>query len=72
VAAAIDDADRRIIDAVTPRLEADGLLFVGLDVIGGYLTEVNVTSPTGLQQMERLSGDDLSGRVIERLEKTAR
>jgi glutathione synthase len=72
VAAAIDGADRRIIETVTPRLEADGLLFVGLDVIGGYLTEVNVTSPTGIQQMERLSGEDLSGRVIERLESAAR
>lgn len=66
--AVIDDHDRRIIAAVAPRLLRDGLFFVGLDVIGGKLTEVNVTSPTGIQQMSRLSGQDLSGRVVAWLE----
>lgn len=66
--AALTDADRAIIEAVAPRLRADGLYFVGLDVIGGRLTEVNVTSPTGIQQASRLSGQDLEGRVIEWLE----
>src|SRR5690606_5247559 len=68
-AAEIDDDDRRIIAAVAPRLRADGLVFVGLDVIGGKLTEVNVTSPTGIQQMARLMGENVSARVIDWLER---
>lgn len=70
-AADIDEHDRRIIAQVAPRLRADGLVFVGLDVIGGKLTEVNVTSPTGIQQMARLMGQNVSGRVIEWLEAKA-
>jgi len=68
-AAEIDDDDRRIIERVGPRLREDGLAFVGLDVIGGKLTEVNVTSPTGIQQASRLSGENLEAKVIEWLEK---
>jgi len=60
----LDDDDRRIVAAVGPRLRADGLYFVGLDVIGGRLTEVNVTSPTGIQELSRFQGDDPEGRVI--------
>ena len=67
--ALINSDDRRIIEAVAPRLRADGLAFVGLDVIGGKLTEVNVTSPTGIQQASRLSGENLEAKVIEWLEK---
>ena len=67
-AAVLSDADRRIVEAVGPRLRADGLVFVGLDVIGGKLTEVNVTSPTGIQQASRLSGQDLEGDVVRWLE----
>jgi len=51
-----DAADRRVIEALAPSLRADGLWFVGIDVIGGRLSEVNVTSPTGLRQLTRLSG----------------
>ncbi|MFW6050447.1 MAG: glutathione synthase [Myxococcota bacterium] len=65
----LDDADHRIVEAVAPRLRQDGLWFVGLDVIGGKLTELNVTSPTGIQQMSRLMGEDLSGRAIAWLER---
>ncbi len=61
----IDDADRRIIDTLRPRLRQDGLMFVGIDVIGGMLTEVNVTSPTGIQQMARLDGENYAKRAIE-------
>jgi glutathione synthase len=71
VQATLDDADRRIIATLAPRLKQDGLHFVGLDVIGGKLTEVNVTSPTGIQQMTRLDGVDYSARVIEWLEAKA-
>lgn len=70
--AVLDENDRAICALVGPRCKADGLHFVGLDVIGGKLTEVNVTSPTGIQQMSRLSGENLSARVIEWIEKHRR
>lgn len=56
--------DLAICEAVAPCLKEDGLWFVGLDVIGGHLTEVNVTSPTGIQEMSRLNGIDGADRVI--------
>jgi glutathione synthase len=68
VGAQLDDDDRRIVETLAPRLRADGLVFVGLDVIGGRLTEVNVTSPTGIQQMSRLTSTNLSSRVIDWIE----
>ncbi len=63
--ATLDAADKKIVETLAPRLRADGLYFVGLDVIGGKLTEVNVTSPTGIQQMSRHAGKDLAVNVIE-------
>mgnify|MGYP000935950147 CR=1 FL=1 len=66
--AGLDAADLAIIDGVKNRLRSDGLSFVGLDVIGGKLTEVNVTSPTGIQQMSRLDGVDYADRVIAWIE----
>jgi len=72
VPAALDDDDRRIIAALAPRLRQDGLYFVGLDVIGGRLTEVNVTSPTGIQELSRFEGNDPEGRVIAWTEARAR
>jgi len=70
--AEVSDADRAIVEAIAPRLLADQLFFVGLDVIGGKLIEVNVTSPTLIQQMSRLAGENLSTTVIERLEDKVR
>jgi glutathione synthase len=70
--AELTDADRKIIETIGPRLVADQLFFVGLDVIGGKLIEVNVTSPTLLQQMSRLSGENLAATVIDRLEDKVR
>jgi glutathione synthase len=70
--ATLSDADREIVETLAPRLVADGLFFVGLDVIGGKLIEVNVTSPTLLQQMSRLCGENLAETVIERLEEKVR
>jgi glutathione synthase len=61
--------DREITTALAPRLRADGLYFVGLDIIGGYLTEVNVTSPTGVQEINRLSGTCLEAPVIDFVEQ---
>jgi glutathione synthase len=69
VATEIDDADQRVIDAVAPALRGDGLLFVGLDVIDGQLSEVNVTSPTGLRQLAQLMGTRPDLEVIRWLER---
>ena len=57
--------DYEIISGLAPRLRADGLYFVGIDVIGGYLPEVNVTSPTGIQEANRFANAAYEGRVIE-------
>ncbi|MFT5932582.1 MAG: glutathione synthase [Hyphomonas sp.] len=55
---ALSDADRRICDIIGPELKRRGLVLTGIDVIGGRLTEVNVTSPTGVQAIKALSGID--------------
>lgn len=65
VATDVDADDRRIIEAIAPSLRRDGLHFVGIDVIGGKLTEVNVTSPTGIQEIERMSGPGAVARVLD-------
>ncbi len=63
-ATAITDRDREICELVAPALRRDGLYFVGLDVIGGYLTEVNVTSPTGIREIDRLNNVRLGEQVM--------
>lgn len=63
--------DLEICRAVAPRLKKDGLVFVGLDVIGNYLTEVNVTSPTGVQEINALSGTHIEGVMIDWIERHA-
>ena len=68
VKADIMPRDREICRMLRPRLERDGLYFVGLDIIGDYLTEVNVTSPTGIQEIDRLDGANLEARVIDFVE----
>ncbi len=60
----ITERDRQICDIVAPSLRQDGLIFVGIDVIGGYLTEVNVTSPTGIREADRLNQTQLGQQVI--------
>ena len=54
--------------SMAAKLRQDGLYFVGIDVIGGYLTEVNVTSPTGIREIDRLSNASLGKQVIQWLE----
>ncbi len=61
----ITERDRQICEALAPSLRRDGLYFAGLDVIGGYLTEVNVTSPTGIREIDRLAGVQIGHQVIE-------
>ncbi|MBX3204625.1 MAG: glutathione synthase [Labilithrix sp.] len=65
----VTDVERAIAKDLAPRLATDGLVFVGLDVIGGKLTEVNVTSPTGIQQMSQHHGRDLAVDVIQWVER---
>ncbi len=67
--AQLDDADRKIIARLAPRLRSDGFFFVGIDVIGGYLTEVNVTSPTGIQEVNALDGSCLEALILDRVEQ---
>jgi glutathione synthase len=64
----ISDREREICAAIGPALRERGLVFVGIDVIGDYLTEVNVTSPTGLQEINRLDGVTLERRVWDAIE----
>lgn len=61
----ITDRERDICTQLSSTLRQDGLIFVGIDVIGGYLTEVNVTSPTGIREIDRLDGTQLGYQVIE-------
>ncbi|MFN5137040.1 MAG: glutathione synthase, partial [Pseudanabaena sp.] len=61
----ITDREREICNQLAPILRRDGLMFVGIDVIGGYLTEVNVTSPTGVREIDRLDGVCLGDLVMD-------
>jgi len=68
----ISDQEWEICAIAGPKLVQDGLYFVGIDVIGGYLTEVNVTSPTGIREIDRLEGVNLGKKVIQWLETLAK
>jgi glutathione synthase len=68
VKAQITARDREICAMLKPRLARDGLYFVGLDIIGDFLTEVNVTSPTGVQEIDRLDGVSLEAKVADFVE----
>ena len=68
VKAEITARDREICRMLRPRLQRDGLYFVGLDIIGDYVTEINVTSPTGVQEVDRLDGVNLEATVIDFVE----
>ncbi len=61
----ITQREREICAQLAPTLRKDGLVFVGIDVIGGYLTEVNVTSPTGIREVDRLDDTRLGEQVIQ-------
>ena len=60
--------DRELCAIIGPELKRRGLLFVGIDVIGDYLTEINVTSPTGAQQLKRFGGADAAAVLWDRIE----
>jgi glutathione synthase len=67
-AVALTPRDMEICEAIRGDLREKGLLFVGIDVIGDYLTEINVTSPTGAQQLKRFGGADAASMLWDRIE----
>lgn len=66
---ALTDRDREICTAIGPTLREKGQIFVGIDVIGDWLTEINVTSPTGIQELERFEGINTAARIWEVIER---
>ena len=60
--------EREICAAIGPALKERGLIFVGIDVIGDYLTEINVTSPTGIQEINRLDGVAIEAQIWDAIE----
>lgn len=66
--AVLTERDREICEAIGPALKERGLIFVGIDIIGNYLTEINVTSPTGLQEINRFDGVCLEARIWDAIE----
>ncbi len=64
--------DREICDRLGPELKRRGLIFTGIDVIGPYLTEINVTSPTGIRQVKAFGGKDIAALIWDAIEKRCR
>jgi glutathione synthase len=64
----LSDREREICATVGPKLRELGLLFVGIDVIDGNLTEINVTSPTGIRAIARLNGPDVAAKIWDKIE----
>ena len=63
----LSERERRLCAELAPLLQREGLFFVGIDVIDGRLSEINVTSPTGIREVERLGGIPLADQTIARL-----
>jgi glutathione synthase len=69
VKSALSKRDREICETIGPELKRLGLVFVGIDVIGDYITEINVTSPTGLQEINRFDGVKLEAKIWDAIER---
>lgn len=65
----LTDRELEICAAIAPALKERDLIFVGIDVIGGYLTEINVTSPTGIREVKRFGGPDIAALIWDAIEK---
>ena len=63
--------EQHICDTIGPELKKRGLIFTGIDVIGDYLTEINVTSPTGIQEIKRFGGPDGAALIWDAIELRA-
>ncbi len=68
----LTDRDREICAAIGPTLRDKGQIFVGIDVIGDWLTEINLTSPTGIQELERFDGTNISEKIWQAIEARRR
>lgn len=68
----LTERDLEICATIGPRLRDKGQIFVGIDVIGDWLTEINVTSPTGIQELERFNGVDIAGQIWDAIERRAK
>jgi glutathione synthase len=65
----LTEREREICAAIGPSLHERGLIFTGIDVIGDYLTEINVTSPTGIQEIERFDGTNVAALIWDAIER---
>jgi glutathione synthase len=65
----LNDRDRELVARIGPTLAERGMLFVGLDIIGGFVTEINVTSPTGLRELDKQFGTDIAGLLIDAIDR---
>jgi glutathione synthase len=66
----LNDRDRWLCSVIGPKLKAAGMIFVGLDVIGDFVTEINVTSPTGIRELDRKHGVDIGGMLVSAISRT--
>jgi glutathione synthase len=64
----ITEREREICAIIGPELKRRGLIFTGIDVIGDYLTEINVTSPTGIREVKRFGGADIAAMIWDVME----
>ena len=69
---ALNERDRWLCAQIGPKLRAAGMVFVGLDVIGDYVTEINVTSPTGIRELNKQRGVDIGAMLIAAIDRTLR
>jgi glutathione synthase len=65
----LNERDRWLVNQIGPTLKARGMMFVGLDVIGGYVTEINVTSPTGIRELDKHFKCDIASMLIDAIER---
>jgi glutathione synthase len=68
----LTEREREICAIIGPTLKQMDLIFVGIDVIGGYLTEINVTSPTGIREIKRFGGPDIAPLIWDAIESRLR
>jgi glutathione synthase len=68
-ATSLTTREKAICAALAPELKSRGLIFTGIDVIGDYLTEINVTSPTGIQEVRRFGGPDAAKLIWDAIER---
>src|SRR6202047_5044074 len=66
----LNERDRWLCSQIGPQLKAAGMIFVGLDVIGDYVTEINVTSPTGIRELNKKHGVDIGAMLVDAISRT--